>query len=107
MRAASTVAVPLATTEARECIEGGASIVDQLDGEAVAVVFDEPGEHLSLRCVEGGRERDDELEFLAGAGGARSAQSEDAGGGEHLREVVADLLGAAAGKEADPGAGWD
>jgi len=76
-----------------------------MDRQAFAVVFDESSEHLSLGCVEGRRQRDDELEFFAGAGGARSAEREDPGRCQHLREVVAYLFGAAAGEQGDPGAG--
>ena len=62
------------------------------------MVFDEAGEHLTLGCIQSRCKWDDELEFLAGAGGAGAAKRQNPGGGEHLREIVADLLRPASGK---------
>ena len=40
---------------------------------------------------------------LRGPAALRTAEGKDARGGEHLGQVVADLLGAAAGEKANPG----
>ena len=74
--------------------EGGAGVLDEMNGEPVGVIFREALDGGALGGVEGGSEGNEEV--------VRVAKKDR--GGEHFRQVVFDLAEAAAGKKTDPDA---
>ena len=89
MRAASTVAVPLATTEARAWKRAARASSDEVDGEALPECFSTMRWTARAASVESGGEGDEEfVSWTGGAGrGVAGIVSKGAGSVEHCRQV--------------------
>src|SRR5580692_7821329 len=81
-------------------VERGAGVVDEVDGEILALAGGEASDLGTLGNVERGCKRHDELEVRGGLGAGQQVR-----GGKHLRQVVRNLTWAAAGEHGDPGFG--